>query len=294
MSRTIGVKRYEMVDSPPPAWTWDDYSRFLSKQWAACLRDASSEQDVQDFLELHPCVLPGGEGGGDSFGGHHGPLPGAVVRQPELPGLNRPVPDFLWVTRTSAGIHPVLIEIEDPRKRWFTKAGHPRSELTQARNQLSDWKTWFSNPAHQILFSEKYVLDDYLRRWLPVVPRYVLVYGRRADAEADRQANRSRANQQPNDVLEMTYDRLAPQLTASNCVTVHAGTSGWTVVNIPPTFRLGPNNADDLNILSGWEKAIGANNLITTERQRFLLERLAYWQEYAREGGGLHDSQDWE
>jgi hypothetical protein len=38
----------------------------------------------------------------------------------------------MWITRATALITPVCIEIERPGKRWLTGKGRPTAELTQA------------------------------------------------------------------------------------------------------------------------------------------------------------------
>jgi hypothetical protein len=73
-----------------------------------------------------------GEGGDRSVGGHHGAFPNAVISKPELPGLRRPVPDFMWITKVSGLVYPVMIEIETPAKKWFTAAGIQTHALSQA------------------------------------------------------------------------------------------------------------------------------------------------------------------
>jgi hypothetical protein len=42
----------------------------------------------------------------------------------------------------------VLVELERPRHRLFTKAGDPSSELTHALRQIADWRSWLQNNLH--------------------------------------------------------------------------------------------------------------------------------------------------
>jgi hypothetical protein len=67
-----------------------------------------------------------------------------IIAQAPLPSYNHRVPDFLWLSRDSDTDQPVLIEIEAPSKKWFTKAGAPTAGFTQALNQIAEWKSWFS------------------------------------------------------------------------------------------------------------------------------------------------------
>jgi hypothetical protein len=73
-----------------------------------------------------------------------------------LQGLGTKVPDFMWIAADSGTIYPILIEIESPRKRWFTNQGKPNFEFTQAHTQLATWKSWFDSPTNRQLFLEYY------------------------------------------------------------------------------------------------------------------------------------------
>jgi hypothetical protein len=89
-------------------------------------------------------MIPGGSGD-IGPGGHHGSVMGAVFRQPDLVGGGRVFqPDFMWVTRSTSLVTPILIEIEKPSKRWFRRDGRPTSEFTEAHDQLNDWRSWFA------------------------------------------------------------------------------------------------------------------------------------------------------
>lgn len=96
-------------------------------EWRGLLDADPAEPEVQTFLERHPSLIPGAT---DNIGphGHHGVCWGAVIKQPELPGLDRRVPDFMWVRRDTAAVRPILVEIEAPSKRWVH-----REPLTQRR-----------------------------------------------------------------------------------------------------------------------------------------------------------------
>jgi hypothetical protein len=62
-------------------------------------------------MELNPAFAPGADGLGDGTHGSEGDL---LYSQPPLPGIERPVPDFIWITRNSEDLIPVLIEIKTP------------------------------------------------------------------------------------------------------------------------------------------------------------------------------------
>lgn len=122
---------------------------------AALGRAASSdpaESAVQVFLEEHPCLLPGAHGD-IGPGGHHGPVPGGVFAEPSLEGLNKDRrPDFMWITRSTSLITPICIEIERPVSTGLLLTASLPAELTQALDQLTDWKVWFSESENQSIF----------------------------------------------------------------------------------------------------------------------------------------------
>src|ERR1035438_2369353 len=122
MTKGILEKTYQIVVPPEKAMPWDAYVAIIDQEWQALLvKTDSAEKDFQEFFERHTCCLP------QMYPvfkrGAHGPYPGAIISQPVLPDFTRKVPDFLYVTRDSATVYAVLIEIEHPTKPWATSAG---------------------------------------------------------------------------------------------------------------------------------------------------------------------------
>ena len=113
MTKGVLEKSYQITVPPEHAMTWDTYVEIVNQEWQALLANTgSTEKDFQGFFERHTCCLP------QMYPvfkrGAHGPYPGAVISQPVLPGFSRKVPDFLYITRDSATVYAVLIEIEHP------------------------------------------------------------------------------------------------------------------------------------------------------------------------------------
>src|SRR5262245_45636995 len=134
------------MESPPvPPMRWEDYEEVVSTHWNNLLTSvpSPSEQTVHRFLEQHPCLVPGAFNiiGGTS--GHY-PSMSALFSQPPLPSYDRRIPDFMWLSANSEIDEPVLVELEAPDKRWFTKSGEQTAHLTQALGQIADWKAWMS------------------------------------------------------------------------------------------------------------------------------------------------------
>ncbi|MBV0896100.1 DUF4263 domain-containing protein [Microbacterium sp. NC79] len=263
-----------LVVGAPNDDAFDDATR---RAWES-LKSSDCEAKVQEFLERHVALLPGAWGEFGS-GGHHGPMYSAVFRQPPLQGLDSTrVPDFMWIPRSTVEITPVCIEIERPTKRWFTKDGTPTAQLTQALDQLNQWRSWFSEALNQQLFRENYLKNRWPRRVLK--PQFVLIYGRESDFTEDhklsieaRHSKRIYLGAGP-DVHLRTFDSLRWNSHNENLVTVSASTSGrFRVEWVPKSFdRLGdPTGAHYLGPI---ENAIAQNSEINSVRAG---EILAAW-----------------
>src|SRR2546425_314571 len=112
---------------------WFDYESIVLSEWKK-VRRSKDEALMQSFLTCHPCMLPGAFGLLGPSG--HPPFPGAIISQPLLPGLTQRRPDFMWLATDSQHVYPVMIEIETPIKRWFTRSGTHTHDLTQALDQI--------------------------------------------------------------------------------------------------------------------------------------------------------------
>jgi hypothetical protein len=105
------------------------------------------------------------------------------------------------------------------------------------------------------------------------------VYGRRTELE--RVGGNAHGRPQLTHVQTLSYDRLRPQYDARNsaCVQVKVELGRPVVVHVPPTFRLGPWNAEAIASFDGFASAVRRNRLMSDSRREFLLDRLPYWQE---------------
>lgn len=297
------ASQFEMADDTPPAWSWEEYEAWLSEQWQLLLEtaDPSDEKVFQRFLERHPCLLPGGEGSGDSFGGHHGGWARIVIAEPPIPGIRLRRPDFMWLTKNSEDLIPVLIEIEAPGKKWLTGSGDRTSDLQHAEGQLAEWQQKLDDPDGRSQFADLY---EFPQRWAQrfnFVPRFMLIYGRRGEFTEEPDRNRQRRGLRDPSVDAMTYDRLEPLFGSRHCVCVRIeDTNRRRVVAVPPTFGFGPHNARSIARVVGLREAIEANEQISDARRAFLLDRLPYWQGLGRKeideglNLGIRRPSDWE
>ncbi|MFC8463831.1 Shedu anti-phage system protein SduA domain-containing protein [Streptomyces sp. NPDC057250] len=267
----------------PQAPTWTEYQEYLGPQWGDLLNSNPNEREMQEFLELHPCFLPGAIDG-IGKGGHHGPAFSAVIRQPPLQGLGPTrVPDFMWVRRDTGAIRPICIEIESPSKSWFNKGSRtPTAELTQAIDQLTEWKVWFSSPENRLIFGKTYA-PNYADR--PIDPQFVLIFGRNSEFRPgsskhdDPQYMRLKRDHMARASEHFfTYDQLKPERGGADYATATKNVTGWALHSVPPTFSTGAHIMDLTGAVSDPSKAVHRAGLIGPERQAYLLDRWRYWR----------------
>jgi hypothetical protein len=264
-----------MVENPPSAMSWQEYSHLVMDQWQALLNSEAGliEKNIQDFLERHPCMVPGAHSMSISSG--HAAYPTALIRQPKLPGFSHHIPDFMWLATDSLTNYAVMIEIESPKKQWFTSSGRPSADFTQAHDQLHNWRIWIEEPANQSLFMQNYWPTASPHKSFR--PEYVLIYGRRNEFERQPSLTKKRFALQRDGEYHMTFDRLAPDPKADQYITVTRRQEGYVAEYIPPTIKLGPMFAERRALISGKDIAVDRSELISPERKAFLKKRFMYW-----------------
>ncbi|MFG1637449.1 Shedu anti-phage system protein SduA domain-containing protein [Pseudonocardia alni] len=269
-------------DRPQPP-SWQEYVDWLTPRWDALLASDPAEPAVQSFLEQHPCLIPGAHGDVGP-GGHHGPVLGGVFAEPPLQGLDKHRrPDFMWITRSTSLITPICIEIERPGKHWFTSGGVPTAQLTQALDQLTDWKVWFSESENQAIFRKQYIAGEHEDRQL--LPQYVLIFGRQREFDRsygrherpDRLRKKRDFMRRENEFF-MTFDSLRPDAQDSDLLTLRMSSNGPRVLAVPPTFTTGPSTQDDAKQLKSIEDALSRTPLITDARRAHIRKRWEHWR----------------
>jgi len=199
----------EVADTLAPSpWGNEPYVRLLSEQWKNLIDSNESRQErvLQSFLERHPSLLPGSHTVDCSS--DHWPFPFAVISQPILPGLLMRQPDFLWIASNSTTVYPVLIEIETAHKRWFHAKGNEfHSDFSHALGQLIEWAAWFASGSNAGSFKDYYEFPGYLRE-LTMIPRFVLIHGRRSEYEGNSARKAKIAMTARHDQRLMSFDRL--------------------------------------------------------------------------------------
>mgnify|MGYP003288422309 CR=1 FL=1 len=284
---------YELEIGPSPQ-SIEDYAVSTETQFHQLLDANPSEQHIQNFLEQNPALVPGARTPGSPSG--HSPLHNALITQPRLPGLRSKLPDFMWIGFHSLAWFPTLIEIERPDKQIFRSDGVPRTEFTQARNQLAQWRAWFSQPTNVLTFIREYGVPEDVARHRSMKLHMILIYGRRYEFEGDSvKSNQRSALVTGADEELMSFDRLRVDKDLRDAITIRCNGSGdYRAVAVPPTFTLGPTFADRLAHIRGLGDAIRQAN-IEAERVEFLHRRLEYWRRWnANRGVGIINGADCE
>ncbi len=110
---------------------WMDITADNRRDYLAALEAAQRERDLQEYLSKNPIILAQAVGGG------HGRW---VIPQFRF-GSNL-VADFVVGERHSFGYEWLLVELESPKTKMFTKKGDPTTALTHAIRQIEDWRSW--------------------------------------------------------------------------------------------------------------------------------------------------------
>lgn len=172
-------------------------------EWELVLKEANREQEIQDYLEHRPELLPG------LFDFHNGPLHDVVISKFPL-GADFKC-DFAFLTRNSMQLQFTFIEIEEPNKPIFNKDDSFTKEFNQARQQIADWGIWAEKNLHTLIemFSpmfEYYPVENDSKDF-----RFYLIYGRRAEVEMSKKRKERWSGIQPNSAsksIVMSFDRL--------------------------------------------------------------------------------------
>ena len=270
--------------SGPPHTPIDEYAERCTHQFRELLSNDPSEPEVQSFLERHPWLVPGHRTPTGTTG--HFPMHCSLIAQPKLPGQELYIPDFMWIATHSGAWFPTLIEIEMPGKRIFNRDGSTSSAFTKARNQLENWRTWFNDSANVQLFLDFYGIPAMMRRRMRRL-HMILIYGRRSEFEGKPKLTARRGSLcSASDEELMSFDRLAPDITMRDAITVRAvGQGRFKAVWIPPVFTTGPALADRLLHIDGVREAIDRNPEIEEARKIFIKRRIGFWTEWASSPG---------
>lgn len=286
---------YDLQPNPPSRMPWQAYEKRVLAEWTTLLNseEGCDEKRIHEFLVRHPSMIPGAYSMTGPWG--HTPFPMAVLSESPLSGIGMKIPDFIWLACNSALLTPVFIEIESPCKRWFTAQGVPTHDLTQAVNQLAEWRAWLNRPENVLVFYQNFEIPERMRQHLTFRPEFVLIYGRRSEFSARPELTRLREQfERPGQVV-MTFDRLKPAQDCDLYLSATKRNGPYRAVAVPATMAIGPNAAKSFARITGIPQAIQNNEWLDESRRKFLIERLPYWNKWAEiTQPGVINTGDWE
>lgn len=155
---------YEIIRDAPAPMSWEKYAKESYEEYQSLLQNYGDDESVfQRFFEQNPSFVPGAFELSTPSG--HYPFTQSLIAEPELcGGLFDRIPDFIWLAQDSLSFTPVLIEIEKPNKKTFTKAGTQTADLTQAFGQTVEWQAILNNPVNVLQFYECFKIPDWVRQ----------------------------------------------------------------------------------------------------------------------------------
>lgn len=179
---------------------WVEYDRVSNEEvdaFKSLLKEATKEEEIQQFFKKHPVLLL------DSIIGNRGCI--CIPKQK----LNKQVTDFLIAWGDSMGFWWLGVELENPRAQMFTKRGDQTKELTHAIGQIQDWRIWLSQNsdfARRPIKDGGYSLIDIEQQ----LPSYILI-GRRKEQKYDN-ASRRRQIYRESGISIHPYDWVLDQV----------------------------------------------------------------------------------
>ena len=180
--------------------------------YEVALKDSRREEDIHNFLAMHPeiCLQAFSDGSAALYMLSKFRLGSAYVA------------DFLVVGYRSFGfpVQCVLVELESPQAKPFTKSGVFSAQLNQAIRQVADWKSWMKEHFSEFAITvaneigSRYegadpALDKNLRS---AIISFKIVIGRRAQLNRANKEHRATSYEMNRGVEIMSYDRVGDSI----------------------------------------------------------------------------------
>lgn len=258
---------------------WDEYVHIAKSEYETLLnKQESGEAVFHKFFERHPSFIPGGCDLDDGSG--HAPYALSLISKPGLSGSFERIPDFLWLASYSGVFHPIFIEIESPGKRVFNVDGSATKKFNQAVDQLRYWKIWIEEPSNISILMKKFGLDKTYLADNKFVPKFLLIYGRRAEFTSNKMRKKLREEFLCGIGTIRSYDGLIPSHKCKDCFSVKITENGYEAIEVMPTIEICPASADSYSLITGKDQAIKKNKYISKARKEFLIDRFKYWDNW--------------
>jgi len=164
-------------------------------------RQDASEQDLQDFLEVHPEFIP------QVFLQNHGMHLQCIISK--FPLDTSLVTDFVYLAKSSASWNIVLIELERHQKPLLVNADKtptPSSELSGALAQVREWMAFIEDNKSEVLRRLSPIRVPLADR--PVNFKYMLIIGKDREFSSKRSLQRALGQLNSETIKVTTYDGI--------------------------------------------------------------------------------------
>lgn len=206
---------------------YQEYNRVLEK--------CKDENEVQEYLEKNGHLLPVY----NWLLGHQ--VHCAFIISKFRLG-NEYVTDFTYLTKCSDEWYVVFVEIENPKKKIFTKDNHFTSDFNKAYEQVQDWERYLKDGNHriQILNSLKNLRHSRIMHDDNVTFKYLLIYGRKDERDASDERRTKFLQKKTTDIRVCTFDSIK---SISNqypnyMVLAPRGDDKYKIKYVPPKYEL--------------------------------------------------------
>jgi len=172
------------------------------------LDEEREEQAYQAYLEQHTRFIP------REFVQNHGIGLSLVLRKLSF-GADYKT-DFFYFSKSTDDWNAVFIELEKPWSRFFKgNTNEYHGDFSRALQQINQWKAWFLSDQNKAGFLASVSAVQVPRHMAnnPTYNKYVLVFGRRAEYEANADRRRLVRAAETDDFKIMTFDSLAEGLS---------------------------------------------------------------------------------
>lgn len=212
-----------------------EFTPELKQAFIDMLDSHKTENDIQRFLEEHTEIIP------LPFLENHGLYLNVIISKFKLG--NEMVTDFAYLTKCSDYWHFVLVELEDSKKKIFTKNEQRvifSADFNHAYDQITAWKAYVERNKEQLLYQIEKIRSPWTK--IEVRFKYVLIIGRNEEKENSEQRTWMFAQKSIGDTKVMTYDSFMaysykPSNPGKKLILSPVGDQGFKIKSVPENIK---------------------------------------------------------
>lgn len=176
---------------------------FDFSEYDSVLDNCKDENEVQNYFERNSNLLPVN----NWLLGHQ--VHCALVISKFKIG-NEYISDFVYLTKCSDEWYVVFVEIENPRKKIFTKDDHFTTDFNHAYEQVQDWERYLKDSSNRehILRALKSIRHPQIMRDNNVSFKYLLIYGRKEERNKSIERIDKFSQKKTNHIRVCTFDSI--------------------------------------------------------------------------------------